>query len=308
MAFLIGCIVLGFILGWKQILPQSILANSGKVLTLSLVFLLLTMGLKIGIDKETLSNLGKYGLQAILFGIMTIVFSLAAVALLEKLFTQNNNVIAGDAIEVKADIGPNPYRMTFIIIGAFIVGILLGLLIVPLWVNDFLPTLTNWALYFTVFAVGIDLGMNKEIWKQFVHIGRIVFLAPIGVAIGSIIGGMITGKLLGWTLWEGGAVGAGFGWYSLSGVLISEMHSVGLGTIAFLSNVFRELIAIIIIPLLAGRIGKLTLVAPGGATTMDTTLPIIAAVGPPGAAIIAFINGVVLSTLVPILVPLLLSR
>lgn len=306
MATLLGCIAFGVFLGWKKLLPEKIMAYSGRIITVAIVFLLITMGLKIGLDKQTISNLGRYGLQAFLFAFITILFSLGLVAILERMFAQDLVIVSEEKVEVNTDSQSHPYRMTFIIIGAFFLGVFLGLVFIPGWVTDILPLLTNVALYFTLFAIGMDLGINKQIWKQFLQLGRFVFIVPLGVGLGSVIAGMLVGKFLGWTAWEGGAVGAGFGWYSLSGVLISEIHSVALGTIAFLSNVIREILTIIITPFLARWVGKLTLVAPGGATTMDTTLPIIAAVGPPGIAIIAFINGFVLSSLVPILVPLLL--
>lgn len=306
MAALLGCIAFGVFLGWKKLLPVKIIANSGRIITVAIIFLLITMGLKIGLDKQTISNLGMYGVQAFIFAFITILFSLGLVALLERVFAKELVIVTEEKMEIKTESQTHPYRMTLIIIGAFFSGIVLGFVLIPGWVNEILPSLTNGALYFTLFAIGMDLGINKKIWKQFLHLGRFVFIVPLGVSLGSIIAGMLVGKFLGWTAWEGGAVGAGFGWYSLSGVLISEIHSVALGTIAFLSNVIREILTIIITPFLAKRVGKLTLVAPGGATTMDTTLPIIVAVGPPGIAIIAFINGFILSSLVPILVPLLL--
>ncbi|HHV63678.1 MAG TPA: lysine exporter LysO family protein [Peptococcaceae bacterium] len=299
---------LGVVLAWKKLLPAKILTNSGKIMTLSLVFLLCTMGLKIGLDKATLRNFGEYGLQALLFAVATIVLSLAMVSLLEKVFVPEFKLSFGEeALNIPKEEQPHPYRLTAIVLAAFFLGIIIGLIPLPAGVTGVLPSLTNWALCLTVFAVGLELGQNKDIWKQILSVGHFVFLAPLGVAVGSILAGMLMGKILGWTWGEGGAVGAGFGWYSLSGVLISELHSVGLGTIAFLSNILREILAIIIVPFLADRLGKLTLLAPGGATTMDTTLPVIAAVGPPGIAILAFINGFVLSTFVPILVPFLLS-
>lgn len=307
MAGLLGSIALGVFLGWKKLLPLRILVNSSKIITISIIILLVTMGFKIGMDKQTLSNLGKYGLQALVFAVATIAFSLGSVAFLEKLFTAKSDVESAENIEVLTERQAHPYKMTLIIVTAFVVGILIGFTVIPAEFTAYLPYLTNIALHFTVLAVGIDLGQNKEMWKQFLRAGRLVFIAPLGVAAGSILAGMICGKVLGWKLLEGGAVGAGFGWYSLSGVIISEMHSVALGTIAFLSNIMREILAIIIIPILAGRTGKLALIAPGGATTMDTTLPIIAAAGPPGIAVFAFINGVILSAFVPILVTFLLS-
>ncbi len=75
-----------------------------------------------------------------------------------------------------------------------------------------------------------------------------------------------------------------------------------LGAIAFLTNVFREMITVILIPILAKRLNGYTAIAPAGATSMDTTLPLIAKATNPEIAIISFINGVILSSLVPVLV------
>jgi len=73
--------------------------------------------------------------------------------------------------------------------------------------------------------------------------------------------------------------------------------------LAFITNVCREIIAIIIIPIIAKYIGKLESIAPAGATAMDTTLPIISKATDGNVAVISFITGVSLSLLVPILVP-----
>lgn len=89
----------------------------------------------------------------------------------------------------------------------------------------------------------------------------------------SVAAAVLAGLLLAMPLKEAVAVGAGFGWYSLSGVLIAATHSVELGATAFLANVARELMAFLLIPLLVSRVGKLAAIAPGGATTMDSTLP-----------------------------------
>lgn len=197
MELLIAFLLLGVFLGWKRLLPAKVLDQSGKIITASIIFLLTTMGLKIGLDRQILSKLGEYGLQAFLFAVLTILFSLILVWILEKIFVKKSSLPQENEFAVEADLELHPYRMTGIILGAFFIGIFLGFAVVP--------------------------------------------------------AGMIAGKFLGWSMAEGAAVGAGFGWYSLSGVIISEIHSVALGTIAFLSNVIREVSAIIIIPLLARR-------------------------------------------------------
>lgn len=299
------CLIGGGLLGWKKALPNKVLRISSRLMTLGVFFLLLTMGIRIGSDQETFSHLGDYGLQAFIFAFLTIVASLILVGIFEWLFVGNSLQLGNESLEI--NIGSHPYRLTALILVALIIGMLIGLFLFPKAAYEYLTFLTNGALYFTLFAVGLDLGYNGEVWHQVIHLGWHVFLAPVGVALGSILTGMIAGKLFGWTWQEGGAIAAGFGWYSLSGILITQLHSVSLGVIAFLTNVFREIISILIVPVLARKVGMLTLVAPGGATTMDTTLPLIASVGPSGIAVVALVNGISLSMLVPVLVPLLLS-
>ena len=100
--------------------------------------------------------------------------------------------------------------------------------------------------------------------------------------------------------------GARFGWYSLSGVILAKLHSTHIGALAFLTNIGRELLAICIIPPVAARFGNLAAIAPGGATAMDTTLPIIARATDGETALLAFTTGVLLSALVPMFVPFLI--
>ncbi|MDI3538804.1 MAG: hypothetical protein PWP12_684 [Bacillota bacterium] len=167
--------------------------------------------------------------------------------------------------------------------------------------------LISGVLLFVVFAVGVDLGRRKEAMRELVLLGPRAFLVPLSVAIGSVAGTALAGLALGLRWNEGAAIGAGFGWYSLSGVLITELHSVRLGTLAFLSNVFREALSIVVLPWVYRYLGKLAAVAPGGATTMDVTLPIVAKVAGKEVVLVAFASGFVLTLLVPVLVPLLIG-
>jgi uncharacterized membrane protein YbjE (DUF340 family) len=89
--------------------------------------------------------------------------------------------------------------------------------------------------------------------------------------------------------------------------MLSQLHSPALGALAFLTNVCRELLAVVISPFLAKRCHYLLAVAPGGATTMDTTLPLISQCTDTQTTLVAFVNGVLLSSLVPVLVPVLLN-
>lgn len=305
MGLLLLSLALGVVLGWLRLLPERIIAWSSKALTVGITLLLISMGMRIGSDQETIALLGNYGMQALAFAAATVAGSVVVVALLEWVFVRRQALPEPTELEVEKS--AHPYRLMVIILAAFLLGIVLGRLVFPAGWREYLPMLTNAALYFTLLAVGLDLGVNSAVFRQILRLGWRVFLAPLGVVIGSIGSAVLVGQLFGWDWREGAAVGAGFGWYSLSGVLITELHSVGLGTVALLTNVMRELLAIILIPVLARRVGQLTLVAPGGATTMDSTLSLLAAAGPPGTALVALVNGICLSALVPVIVTLLLG-
>ena len=308
MWILFACLIVGVIIGWFRLLPLAITNKAGQGMMIGVLVLLFSMGLRIGVDKNTLSQLGSFGLQAFIFAIAAILGSVLAVVFLEKAVIGTSLILPQQAgLEVNTGETAHPYRMTCAIIGALVVGILGGIFLLPESWTYHLPTVTSLALDFTLVMVGIDLGLSRDIWKHMLKVGWQVFLAPLGVVLGSIGAAMLVGLCFGWELREGGAVGAGFGWYSLSGVIISDLHSISLGTIAFLSNIFREVLSIILAPFLAKRVGPLALVAPSGATAMDSTLPLLVAVGPKGVGIVAIISGLTLSLLVPVLVPLVLG-
>lgn len=166
--------------------------------------------------------------------------------------------------------------------------------------------LISWTLSLLLFAVGVGLGMDKDGVKALTNLGPKVLLLPLGVAVGSLVASALTGLVFGQTWNEGAAVGAGFGWYSLSGILITNLHSTRLGTLSFLTNVLREVIGILILPWVYHYFGDMACVAPAGATAMDVSLPVIIEVAGEEIGLVAFASGFVLTLIVPVLVPLLL--
>lgn len=195
--------------------------------------------------------------------------------------------------------------MTLSILIALVAGIGIGFFALPAEMASHMGSFTEYALYLLLFFVGIDIGHNKHIFKDLKKHGYLLLVVPASIVAGSLAGGLVTGLIIGMPQNLSLSISAGFGWYSLSGILLTQLHSAEIGTIAFLTNVMRELIAIISIPLIAKYLNHYTAIAPAGATSMDTTLPIISRATTPEIVVIAFINGALLSTLVPVLVPFL---
>ena len=155
-----------------------------------------------------------------------------------------------------------------------------------------------------VFTVGIDIGQNREVLAGLKKIGFRVLLVPAAEIIGTLLPGTLLGIALGFQANVAAGISLGFGWYSLSAVMLSDMVSPQIGTISFLSNIFREVIAILTIPLIAKYLGKYTAIAPAGATSMDTTLSVVKKYTNDEVAVVSILNGVILTALVPVLVTL----
>lgn len=302
--FLFSGIVLGFFLDEENCFVKfaDLITKGG------LVILLLSMGTNLGSNQQIVLNLGEIGFQAFLFAVFSIIFSVIAVVIFVKALSLNNLLLAASPkteVEIEDQNGDN--TMTILIFASVIVGILIGYFLLNGGQKVWIEYITNYSLGVLLFGVGIDIGASREIIKDIKLLGWKLFVIPILIGIGSLVGSILIGFIFGFATKESAAVGAGFGWYSLSGVLISKLHSAELGSLAFLTNVFRELLTVMVLPLVAKYFGSLASIAPGGATTMDVTLPIVKECGGEAVVIPAFVSGVILSTAVPILVPFFLS-
>ena len=192
------------------------------------------------------------------------------------------------------------------IIAAVASGIAIGLFLFPENLVQYIGTIIELGLCALLFFVGIDIGRNKDIINQIKACGFRILIIPVMIALGSITGSIAGGFLLGLPFNESGAIGAGMGWYSLSAIILSD-YSAETGAVAFITNVCREIFALMTIPFIAKYIGRLESIAPAGATAMDTSLPIIAGSTDSRTAVVSFITGVVLSLLVPVMVPLMIA-
>lgn len=190
--------------------------------------------------------------------------------------------------------------MTIKIVIALSIGIVSGNRMNP-DIIEFISGMTNPLLYLLLFFAGLSMGYAGNIKENFKSIGFSIIFVPVLTMLGSLLGAFVAGLLVNMESLDVLAVGAGFGWYSLSAVLIAE-YDASLAAVALMTNVFREIIAIIGIPLIAKNIGYLEAVASGGATTMDTTMPSISASTDSATVIVAFFSGFIISMSVPFVV------
>lgn len=187
-------------------------------------------------------------------------------------------------------------------------GLLFGYLFLDTGVKDTLDLILISALDVMIFIAGIEIGSNRGILKRIcnLHSALLALAIPLAVACGSICGALLLGHIAGLSVYDSLLVGGGLGWYSFSSVVISAMYSTEIGTVAFLANMMREISGFFLIPLLV-RVHKFLALAPSGAATMDSGLPVVIKYTNLHVGMYSFINGLVLTLIVPVLISWLLS-
>jgi len=196
---------------------------------------------------------------------------------------------------------------SLIIVGFFVVGLMLG---VTGYVPDFLTDgdLSTYALYALLFLVGITVGADSGALDIIRNVKLELVLVPVFIIVGTYIGvGIVSFFMEDISFKDALAVGSGFGYYSLSSILISEIRGETLGAIALVSNIIREVTTLLFAPVMVMAFGKLAPIAAGGATAMDSTLSVVKKFSGKEYVLISIFSGTVLTVLVPLLVMFILE-
>lgn len=191
---------------------------------------------------------------------------------------------------------------SLIIVGFFVLGTLCGAFhLLPFEVGE--SDISFYALCGLMFSVGLSIGNDPQTLKNFRALNpRLVFL-PVATILGTLAAAALVSLLLPHrSMADCMAVGSGMGYYSLSSIFITEYKGPELGTVALLSNIFREIMTLLGVPLLVRWFGNLAPISSGGATTMDTTLPIITRCSGQQFVIVSIFHGFVTDFSVPFLV------
>lgn len=181
--------------------------------------------------------------------------------------------------------------------GVVLIGFLIGLS--GLSFLQHATEASEYTLIFLLFLIGIQLRNNGMTLRQIV-LNRRGMIVAVMVMVSSLLGGVINAFILDLPLKTGLAMASGFGWYSLSGILLTESYGPVIGSAAFFNDLARELLAIMLIPGLVRR-SRSTALGLCGATSMDFTLPVLQRSGGVEIVPAAIVHGFILSLLVPIL-------
>ena len=197
---------------------------------------------------------------------------------------------------------------SLIVVAFFMLGCLLGM---AGKIEFEAHQISMYILYALMLQVGISIGSNKNLKQIATSLNLKMLLIPVGTIIGTLLFSALASLLISkWNVFDCMAVGSGFAYYSLSSILITQFKtaSIGLqlatelGTIALLSNIFREMMALIGAPIINKYFGKTATISAAGVNSMDVVLPVITQYSGKEMIPIAIIHGMLIDMSVPFFV------
>lgn len=289
--------------------------------TLIWVLLPLFLGFAIPLKNRKLIKLVDHSLIALIYVILFIMG--LNLSLIPDLWTQLQSIFGKTAVFIICILGLNmiallildkklPYHVkgekpqkestwksllgSSKLIGSIVLGLIVGL-----FSNQYftMPAhLAEIALVILLACVGLQLRASGIKLKA-VLLNRYGLILSVFFIVSSFAGGIVAALILKMPVTHGLAISSGFGWYSLSTIILQDAHGPIMGSIAFFNDLFREFFAFMVIPLLMARY-PLTAVGSGGATSLDFVLPVIQRTGGAQVVPIAISFGFITNILAPI--------
>ncbi|MEZ8514411.1 lysine exporter LysO family protein [Vibrio cyclitrophicus] len=288
MIFIFAPLVVGYLFSISNIQTLEFINRS----TSRLIYVILAL---MGLSLAALDNLGS-NLQTILLYTVTFFVCLGACNLMALPAIDKLLPLQTDSSKKKlplSSMAMESAKLILVVGSGLIAG--LGLPIGLDWVD----TASEWILFVLLFFIGIQL-RNSGLTLRQILLNKHGMVIAVTIVITSLVGGVIAAYLLDIPLFKALAMSSGFGWYSLAGILMGDAFGPVYGGASFMLELLRELVALVLIPVLI-RSYPCTSIGYAGATAMDFTLPVIQTTGGVRCVPIAIVSGFILSLLVPIL-------
>jgi uncharacterized membrane protein YbjE (DUF340 family) len=233
-----------------------------------LVFIILTLiGIELSQVEGLGSQIGEIALYVIILSILTIGTGLFSLMLFDHLKPWQAKQPVAKSKEHRVSIRGSLAQVVCVVIG-MVIGYFLP--------EGYLPpenTMTV-LLMILILLVGIGLKGSGITLKEVLLNRRGVEMSVI-FTFAVLAGGLFFALLFSEVSWTKGlALASGFGWYSLSAIVMTEAYGAIWGSVALFNDLIREFFALIFIPVFMRKSPSAS-VGLGGATSLDFTLPII---------------------------------
>lgn len=313
------CLGIGIGLGlWVQ--SGVFVKIADTVSTAALIFLMLSIGLGIGLDPKIMDNLVKIGFQCMGISLSAIAFSVLFTLICEKtviplqkvdeelrskkLDLYSANIESDSGSQQQSTAEKKGSGLVWLMPMSLIAGLFLGVS-TRQWISS---VVVNKAFVFSLIilyiGVGISQGANREVFRYVRVLGFRILWLSAAIMAGSIVGGLVAGVALDIPRPVAIISASGMSFYSITGAFMTSAYGLEPGTYGFLVNVMREFFTILLMPFLV-KISIGSPIAGGAAGNMDTMLaPVTKFVGV-RLGLVTLITGIVLTFVVPLWLPLI---
>lgn len=259
-----------------------------------LVFVILTLiGIELSQVKGLDSQIGDIALYVTVLAMLTIGTGLFGLMLFDRLRPWNNKKTNVKSKEHRVSIRGSLVQVVCVVIG-MVIGYLLPM--------DFLPpenTMTI-LLMLLILLVGIGLKGSGITLKEVLLNQRGVEMSIV-FTLTVLVGGLLFASMFSAVSWtQGLALASGFGWYSLSAIVMTDAYGAIWGSVALFNDLIREFFALIFIPVFMRKYPSAA-VGLGGATSLDFTLPVIQQSGGLKVVPLAISFGFIINIVSPVL-------
>ena len=290
---LLFCLCLGFIFARK--LPEWLEKFAFKILPYFTYILLIAIAIEFSQTLHSISSPKEILLSALTLALATSIGAFLCCYLLFKSIGYQ---------PTQGKISSQLLFKSFINISYAFIALALGYALAESFSYfDYNIYANTWNLLLVfMFLIGLDLAYSPidRSWLNW----RIL-LVPFGCIIGSLIGALISALIISnISLKDLIMLSQGYGFYSMTGIVVTELKNAQLGSIALMNDLFREIIAIIFMYSIGWRYPR-SAISSAAATAMDVTLPMVKQACGNEFIPHAMVSGFILSVLAPIAVSIL---
>ena len=271
-----------------------------KFLSFFIFFILLAIGYETGaVTKNLFSNLVESLYLVFVFTVTLLIFNVTSCCLFFSKPHGNTELSHSQS---------NPKSKVFELLRTYIfdsfkyilcifLGILLGdFLKLPIPMFDIM---VDGVLVCILFIIGYQLKQQNITLKSILMNKKGILIAT-SIILSSLVAAIIISFIVKIPIKNCLLLSSGFGWYTLSPIIVNQYLDQTMGTTVFFIDFIREILAIILIPFL-GRLHKESAVGYAAATSADFTLPILKVNLGSTIVPVAISSGLFLTVLTPIL-------
>ncbi|MTI59959.1 MAG: lysine exporter LysO family protein [Firmicutes bacterium] len=306
------CLAIGIFIGVRNF-TLSIYKKIDIINNIALVVLVITIGIKVGINDSVMLNLDSIGLNCFLISLCAIAFSILFTVIVEKtllpLEELREKILLKDIqknseIDILQEKEKRKSPLVWVMPLSIVIGVIFGYFVIPYKLSFILDYLLMGSLVILYLSVGISFGSNSKVFKYIKIIGFRVIYLSVAIFSGSLVSGLTVGVLLDIPLYIPTMSASGMSYYSLTGAYMTQVYGIEAGTYGFIVNVMREFFTVLLLPVLL-KISTGSPIAGGAAGNMDIMfVPVTRFVGIE-LGLVTLITGLILTVTVPVILPVL---